>query len=184
MRQLKTGFIITISLLLCLVLCGIPTGAEEDSLSATIDAFVQTMEPISLHRLDGVYVLVEEIEPEAQKDGLAGARLQKDVELRLRRAGVQVLTEEEWATAPGGPFLLVDVNTLKRADRRPYVYSVHVKLMQQVTLERDSMMSFWATTWDEGALGIASAERLSDVQDSVRDLVDKFIRDYLAGRSR
>jgi len=171
---------LTVSLLLCLAVAGMPTGATQERLGATIGAFVEEMEPISMRGLTGVYVTVEETEPGAEEHGLTTAQLQADVESRLRKARIRVLTEEEWNSAPGGPCLSVAVNTSKLVERDTYVYSVRMKLMQQVTLERSPIISLWATTWDEAALGGADTEDLRDVRRAVSALLRTFIRDYRA----
>ena len=44
--------------------------------------------------LSGVYVLVETIEDDVERDGLSRAQIQTDMELKLREAGIPVLTEE------------------------------------------------------------------------------------------
>jgi hypothetical protein len=60
--------------------------------------------------LKGVRVVVENINPNAEKDGLSLVLLQTDVELKLRQAGIPVLTGEETFRAPGSPFLYLVVS--------------------------------------------------------------------------
>lgn len=66
----------------------------------------------TLRGLKGVYVLVEHLNPEAERDGLDKTTIQTDVELKLRQAGIQVLTGTEWLAEPGAPCLLVQAGTL------------------------------------------------------------------------
>jgi hypothetical protein len=49
----------------------------------------------SLRGISGVYVLVENLSDEARRDGLNEQDIQTDVGLKLRLAGVKVLTEAE-----------------------------------------------------------------------------------------
>jgi len=60
--------------------------------------------------LQGVFVIFEELSPEASRYGLTKQALQNDTELRLRRNGIRVLSEKEVLTTPGGPMLYINVN--------------------------------------------------------------------------
>lgn len=64
----------------------------------------------SLRGLKGVLVLVEALKPEIEADGLRRDSIQTDVELKLRLAGIKVLTEEECLKEPGCPWLYVYIN--------------------------------------------------------------------------
>ncbi len=65
-------------------------------------------ERMSLAGLRGVYVVVSDIKEEVQRAGLRKEDVLTDVELRLRRAGVPVLSRAEWANDPAAPMLYVD----------------------------------------------------------------------------
>jgi hypothetical protein len=58
-------------------------------------------ERATLRGLDGVQVVVEDLQPDVERNGLTRQQLQTDVELRLRKAGIRVLTEQELDRAPG-----------------------------------------------------------------------------------
>jgi hypothetical protein len=47
----------------------------------------------SLRGLHGVYVLVEDLRPEVEQAGLTVAMIRTDAELKLRLAGIRVLTQ-------------------------------------------------------------------------------------------
>jgi hypothetical protein len=131
----------------------------------------------NLEGLPGVWVLVENIAREAERDGLTTTQLQTDVELRLRKAGIQVLTTEAWRTTLGSPSLDVNIHLMK--DYPTYIYHIHIKLDQDVFLARDRSLWF-ATTWERGVLGRVGIASLRSVRDSVGDLVDEFVNDFLA----
>ena len=82
----------------------------------------------SLRGLTGVGVQVEELDPEASRDGLTKKAIQADVELRLRRAGIRVLPKEEWSITSGLPFLYVSVGLAKSRSYRAYAVSIAVPL--------------------------------------------------------
>jgi hypothetical protein len=139
----------------------------------------------TLAGLTGLDVIVDDMNPNAERDGLAKSALQTDVELRLRHAGIRVLTENESIAAPGSPYLHLRVMAAKN-DLRMYGYSIELELKQLVRLDRDPSMRSVATTW--GALvgvGIVPAGDLSHVvRERVRDAVDGFINDFLAANPK
>ena len=69
-----------------------------------------------LRGLAGVAVTVNDLPKEAEQDGLLKAQLQTDVELRLRKAGIMVVTAEQWINEPGQPTLSVRVFLYKSSD--------------------------------------------------------------------
>ncbi len=127
--------------------------------------------------------MVESVASDAERDGLTRSQLQTDVEVRLRKAGIRVLTEGERQDMPGGPYLYVSVNTLKREDGI-YVVSIFVDLRQKVFLARKPSFSMYKATWDMSSIGAVGAARLRTVRTGVADIVDTFISDYLAVNPR
>ena len=133
----------------------------------------------SLQGLKGVDVLVEFLEPDIEKDGLNRSSIKTDVELKLRMAGIKVLTREEKFKEPGMPYLYVNVNAVKR-ENEFYVYYIIVELKQGVSLMRDPKIFNLATTWEaNGIIGIVYVNDVNSLRDTVKDRVDKFINDYL-----
>lgn len=132
--------------------------------------------------LKGVYVLVESLDPQAERLGLTKGQIQTDVELRLRKAGVMVLTREEWKKTPGKPFLYVNISTKTRSGSELCAYSTHVKLEELVTLARGFQTA--GTIWNTGEVGTVGINKISQIRDSVGDRVDSFINDYLAANPK
>jgi hypothetical protein len=133
----------------------------------------------SLQGLPGVYVLVESIDSEAERDGLTMAQVQTDVELRLRKAGIQVLTKEGWQATPGTPYLYVNISLLKDSLSPRYFFEIRVQLLQDAYLVRE--LSSWSTvTWERRVMGRVSIASLRSIRDHVRDMVDAFVNDFLA----
>ena len=136
----------------------------------------------SLRGLKGVEVVVENLNPDAERDGLYKTSIQTDVELRLRQAGIKVLTQTEALAVPGMPYLYICISMFRDADRpKVYIYSDHVGLRQTVRLERDpSIRNVFAATWTTDGVGIAGTAKFSIVRDTIKDDVDKFINAYLS----
>jgi|SRR5689334_16828984 len=134
--------------------------------------------------LPGVYVLVERIDNEAQRDGLDTLQVRIDVEVKLRQAGIRVLSEQEAFSTAGAPNLYVDIQTVKN-QLSVYAYSVRIELRQGATLVRQPSLRRLATTWTtSGFIGTVGSQKLATVREDVRDLTDQFINAYLAANPK
>ena len=134
-------------------------------------AFPATVDDATLKGITSVQVFVEGVSPEDKRHGLTRDRLQTDVELRLRRAGIAV-------SASATEYLYVNVNTLQ-SRQGLHSYSVVVMLRQSAYLVRDPALTApVAITWWKGTDGITTTANPQAVRDAVGDLVDKFIHAY------
>ena len=129
----------------------------------------------TLRGLKGFYVLIEKLHDDIKQAGLTESILKTDVELKLRKAGIRVLTEDDMYLTPGTPYLHVSVNAFKS---RSFVYCVKVSFRQDVILSRNRSVETSAVTWIQSFLGISSD--LRPIREVVSDLVDQFMNDYLA----
>ncbi len=132
--------------------------------------------------LKGVYIIVEEMEPQAERLGLTRAQIQTDVELRLRKAGVRVLTEEECFKMLGGPVLHVDVSTFSPPAILIVAYSVRVELIERVALE--SGFKTLGGIWHTHYIGVVGTKYIRDIRETVGSQVEQFINDYLAANPK
>lgn len=130
----------------------------------------------TLRDLRGVQVVIESLKPEIQGDGLAEDSLRTDTELRLRRAGIKVLSERENQMTPGRPSMYVTISIVKYRYLPVYVYKCSVELLQDVYLVRAFKIRTGAVTWSVNTTGIAP--KLEAIRDSTGELVDYFIEAY------
>jgi hypothetical protein len=139
----------------------------------------------SLKGLKGVEVLVEELKPELEDFNLTMIEVQADVELKLRNAGIGVLSKEdnEKIQPLRKPYLYVKIDSLKLPWRRAsFVFHVEVALKQQVALSehpKNFKKSFYAPTWNTTFIGAVSGNNVPDIRDFVKELMDRFVNDYL-----
>ena len=138
----------------------------------------------TLSGLQGVYVLVEHISPEAEKYGFNRKQLTTDVELRLRQYGIKVLSQKESYKVSGSPYLYINVNPIIDEKIGIAAVSYSVNLHEEVLLRRNPSIITTSTTWNESGTLILGLKRLDEVRDSVRNLVDEFINDYLAANPK
>ena len=128
-------------------------------------------------------MLVENLGGDAEENGLHRSDIQMDVELKLRLAGIKVLTEEESLNDPSHVYLYV--NVLVKVDKTPPVsglvaYNISCELKQYVSLVRDPSVVRTATTWDTGGLGLIGKDKLRNIRNYVKDQVDHFLNAYLS----
>jgi hypothetical protein len=142
--------------------------------------------PDGLKGLAGVYVLVEDVNREAEADRLRREEIQTDVELKLRQSGIQGLTYEEALKTPGLPQLSVIVNAMKTKDASMYAYTASVELLETVTLQRNPKIKIGgASTWKTPSIvGVIPASRVSDLRADVKDMVDKFCNAWLTANPK
>ncbi len=140
----------------------------------------------SLAGLTGVYVIVERVDPDAEQEGLDQSTLQTDVEVKLRQAGIRVLTKTEALVTPGAPNLHLMVDTMKLSGAALPIYAVsfHLELNQEVMLARKPTIALLAPTWSTSGIGAAGTKALHRMRENVRDLVDRFINAYLAANPK
>lgn len=143
----------------------------------------------TLAGLQGVAVEVVPLDdPQVERDGLSPSAIQTDVELRLRQAGIPVLSREQSFRTPGKPFLVLSIGALKATPSSGldiYPYSIKLTFEQLVILARSPGTRGLAVTWSAtGKTGVVGRERLSTIRDNVRDMVDQFINAYLAANPK
>ncbi|MEQ9619290.1 MAG: hypothetical protein RIG61_08965 [Deltaproteobacteria bacterium] len=147
-------------------------------ISASVAAQDLPKEIISLKGIDGVGVEIEEIDPDAQKDGLNGDELASTVTESLGGAGIKVLSKAELNGSVGAPSLFVNINTIKHSGG-VYSFTVNIGLEQVVFLARNLDIKLEAPTWSIIGTGASLPEDLdSDVGKYVKILVDSFIEQY------
>lgn len=135
--------------------------------------------------LGGMYVVVEDFDLGAEEAGLTEEKVRGDVELQLRLAGIKVLSAEEGLATKSKAFLYVTVTTVKGELHQEYAGSVEVSLRERVYLAREPETMTLAATWDKISIGLGSSDiAKSKIRESIKDLVDEFINDYLAANQK
>jgi hypothetical protein len=133
-----------------------------------------------LSGLDGLRLAVERIKPEIERDGLFGSILLTDMELRLRLAGIKVLSEEEAESRPDAPCLYLYVDAMKCS--LGYVYTLRLSLREPVKLMRNNLKVSATVMRVMGELGITA--HLSEIRDAAGDIVEEFIKAWKAANPK
>ncbi len=136
----------------------------------------------TLRGVPGVNIVVEFLKPQIEGDILTADRLRTDTELKLRRAGIEVLSEMENQMTPGRPSLYINVHILKYRYIPVYVYKNSLELVQDVYLVRSFEIRTGAVTWSVSTTGVAP--KVEDIRNSMGELIDYFISAYLSANSK
>jgi hypothetical protein len=137
----------------------------------------------TLRGLPGVYVIVEEMQPNIQKyavkPGLTREQLQKDIESRLKERGIKALSRDEWTKTPGKPVLYLSVNT-HETEKYQYAYDIKMELQQVVKMEANPKINALAATWSMNMTGMANIGTLNIIKGDVEVLLGRFQQAYWA----
>lgn len=132
-----------------------------------------------LRGLASVRVTLDRLQPEIELDGLYANTLLSDAEMRLKMAGIKVLSEEECLEISNVSSLSLRVTAMKR--RFGYIYRVELFLVEPVVLirnkiQRDAKVLEIPVGWGIG--------RLSDIREKAGDTVNEFIHAWEAANTK
>ena len=140
----------------------------------------ESRQTASLRKLVGVRLVIEALDDDT-KTILSEQQIQTDIELRLRRNGIRLLSKAEWLEAPGNPYLHLEFNAVRSEATGVFSYSYTLQLRQTVLLDRDPQFQMFAPTWQTTNGGYAgSSVAASTIRNAIGDTVDKFCNDFLA----
>ncbi len=141
----------------------------------------------SLKGIKGFLVIVT-VDEDLQAAGLDSGRVLTIVELKLRQAGIKVLTEKEYIVMVPVAALAVGAQGVPNAKENKEItqYGVRINLDvgQLVTLSRDPKIQTYGVTWSTGFVGTYGSKRVGDLADEVGDLMDQLLNAYLAANPK
>ena len=128
----------------------------------------------TLKGLRTVDVLVEDLAPEAERDGLATMALKANIESQLKKGGVDV-SEDATETF----YVNVNAHPTGPADGR-YMYNIEVRVSQPAVVLRTNSVTM-AITWSRATVGTRLLNVFpAGVREDLLDLIATFLNDYAA----
>lgn len=134
-----------------------------------------------LRGLKEVFVDVEDLDFRVERVGLSTDHLRTDAELKLKRAGIKVLSEKVSMRTPEIPQLYIMVKVLGTSSG-DYAAHIRLELRETVSLVRNADTEVFTSTWATGRFGVTQS--LSDVRKQEQALLDKFITEYMAANPK
>ena len=125
----------------------------------------------TLRGIRAVNVVIDQLDPQLPKEGLAAAVLQDRLEGRLRDANIQV-------NPSATEFIGLQV-TAVRGGRGPYALSMTIGLYQPVLMVRDHNVKTTTKTWEVETILMAEPKALRQASmEGVDDLAARFVAAY------
>lgn len=144
--------------------------------------------PNSLQGLKAVQVEISDPGERLSDRGITQGVIFAEVQLQLRRAGIEMLDPERSATEPlpGRPVLRVDVlaNVHERYDQASF--AIQIGLWQDVKLSRldsDDDATVRAQTWGTGGIGESGTNWRDVLRGELAFYVDQFVSAWLEANS-
>ena len=137
----------------------------------------------TLKGLTGFHVLIEELNPNiakyanVQKNNISTQQLKSQVENRLQKAGIRVLSWDEMMKTPERPMLYVRVNT-HEYEKFWYAYDIRVEVRQLVTLVSRQEKPIIGSTWAVNMTGVMNIGQLQTLYDNLDLLLGRFVEAY------
>jgi hypothetical protein len=133
----------------------------------------------TLRGIASVVVLVGNFGSDTKSDGLTEDQVQTDTELRLRKAGVKVLTLSD-VVGNRAFILLIKSTFVKPKSSELYAVNCSVSLVQYVIVSANGVGTT-ASTWSDAVLLTVGSSKMSmAVRETIGDLVDEFVNAYLS----
>jgi len=142
--------------------------------SRSVQAKNDTESNVILKGITTVSVLVESLPEGAKVLGLTDQTIKTDIELKLRLAGVRVVTIEESFRVPGFPHIYARVNLTDGAEAA----DIDLELLQNARLERNGELAIGVRTWVTGTL--IEHPNAQVLRNTLKDAVDQFLNDWLS----
>ena len=153
-----------------------------DGKAGPAEAAPELMPGEALAGLPGVYVYVH-VPENLRHIGLDDTAVRKEVALRLRRSGVDVLSHDQMLDTPGMPSLDVNINGVADATGTSVVYNVRVSVSEKARLLRPPYGIVNTRVWNAATVAQADMDELSSVYDVACETVDRFIAAYVSANS-
>lgn len=148
--------------------------------------FAESERPPAFTGLKSVYVDAPLLDPEVEEGGMNSRQLKKDLERRLKSAGIQVLSDDAYNRfkfSKGYPMarLNISISYGKMTSEGLDFYALTVQAMQQVFLAHKTSIKMWTPTWEVKKMIVGSSP--ADIQPHITEAVGLFVKDYLSENS-
>jgi hypothetical protein len=134
----------------------------------------------TLRGLPGVEVLVEPIDPELERAGLAPATIRANVERQLRTAGIRIYATQDANPSPAKAYLYLQIAGVSMP-LGGYALAVQAQVRQTLRSPVTQSAIVNAMSWDQQTVTLAQPGRgMESVYRDVQSLVGVFVQDWRA----
>lgn len=134
----------------------------------------------SLRGVNKAGLIIEDLGRVLHDSGINEDDIRKDALGKLDSAGITVVQNSEMHNLPGSPYLYMNIGAVKSKQDDLYAVSLTVEFRQDVNLSRNpNQIYYGAATWSASDVGIFSTDKLKEIKEYAKGMVEKFIMDYL-----
>ena len=141
-----------------------------------------TGERDNLKGLKGVFMVIDPLSPDLEKRGVSRDELQRRLVVKLREAGIGILSVKNASTTPGQPILQLKVASVKNTTGHGFL--IQLWMNEKVMFERDKNRIVHGITWIQTTIAFDGELQSRGVYDSVDEVLNEFINDYLAANPK
>jgi hypothetical protein len=124
-----------------------------------------------------VKVVIEDLDPELERDGVSEDQLLTDAELLLRQSHITVVDE----AAPSDGLVSVTVNAMKNREQTGYAYALTVRFLKSIEVERTGKSALGVTWSGHERIATVGVNKFADsVRGSLRASINEFINALFA----
>jgi hypothetical protein len=141
----------------------------------------------TLRGIKSIYVQISPINAGIAQEGLSTAKIKRDTERQLVRAGIKLLSDKEFIRLKqprnyplGRLEVIVTIKDIEEDNGK--VYNITVRISQIVFLSRAPVIKLFAPTWESTIIGYS--HNLDVISKGVNDGVQEFINAYLSVNSK
>lgn len=143
---------------------------------------VDDYELFQLKALKGIHsfgIYVWDIEGYHKDSTLTEKDIERFLEKALKPAGVKTMSFSDARKLDGQPNLEAQIRVDQKKQEDSYVYSVILRFVQDVRMERNKQPHYSGIVWERDELGHAELSDLNlEIKIALNSLLDQFIADY------
>ncbi len=134
----------------------------------------------SLKGISKVGIVVENLNQLLHAEGVTEENIRMAVWYELNSSGIDIVPMSKIKNVIGEPYLYINVGAEKSKHEDFYAVSISIQFRQNVLLSRNTKQKYFgAATWSTGNIGLLSADKLKEIPNYTKSLVEKFVKDYL-----
>ena len=141
-----------------------------------------TGERDNLKGLKGVFLVIDPLSADLEKRGVSRDELQRRLVVKLREAGIGILSVKNASTTPGQPILQLKVASVKKTTGHGFL--IQLWMNEKVIFDRDRNRIVHGITWIQTTIEFDGDLQARGIYGSADEVLNEFINDYLAANPK
>jgi len=151
-------------------------------LGAMVTVAHATGERDNLKGLKGVFLVIDPLSTDLEKRDVSRDELHRRLVVKLRDAGIGILSVKNASTTPGQPILQLKIASVKNTTGHGLL--IQLWMNEKVMFERDRNRIVHGITWIQTTIAFDGELQSRRIYDSVDEVLNEFINDYLAANPK